>query len=256
METDTIQKNGTNPEIRTWRGVQVLILTFLSAILCSNAMNVQTVSQIKITLVPSAQTVIALWGDGEATVDWGDGKSDKLVIQPVNREENGTYFAHIYTSGSGNYTASITGSNITGLEIKFDDATGKIENLDVSKCASLTRLYCRSCRLKTLDVSKNTALTELQCSNNQLKILDVSQNTALLELKCGSNKLTIVETDKNTALTYLECNDNKLTATALNNLFRNLHSNNLESKYIYIGGNQGTNTCDRSIAVTKGWTVF
>jgi len=44
----------------------------------------------------------------------------------------------------------------------------------------------------------------------------------------------------------------------LNALFGTLHSNTIEwwMKYIDITGNPGTATCNQSIAMSKGWTVY
>ena len=99
-------------------------------------------------------------------------------------------------------------------------------------------------------------ITGLDCGHNQLTTLDVSKNTALTELYCWYNQLTALDVSKNTALANLSCFNNQLTATALNTLFGTLHGNTISGgKNIYIGGNSGTATCDRSIAENKGWTV-
>jgi Zn finger protein HypA/HybF involved in hydrogenase expression len=56
---------------------------------------------------------------------------------------------------------------------------------------------------------------------------------------------------------YLWCDYNKLNATALNTMFETVHSNTIpnESKITRIDHNPGANSCDRSIATSKGWTV-
>ena len=66
--------------------------------------------------------------------------------------------------------------------------------------------------------------------------------------------LISLDVSKNTMLTNIQCNDNKFSTSVLNFLFETLH-NNPGNKTIYIGGNPGTNYCDRSIAEGKGWTV-
>ena len=79
----------------------------------------------------------------------------------------------------------------------------------------------------------------------------------IMNLDCQNNQLTALDVNNNTALTGLSCGSNQLTATALNNLFGTLHSNTIEGgKNIYIGDNDGTGTCDTSIATNKGWTVY
>jgi Leucine-rich repeat (LRR) protein len=132
--------------------------------------------------------------------------------------------------------------------------------LDVSKNAALTGLYCWNNQLTVLDVSKNTALTELNCSDNQLTALDISKNTALAKLYCDNNQLSGLDAGKNTALTLLNCEMNKLDAAALNALFGTLHSIEMKvkgetvNKTVKINNNPGTNACDPSIFISKGWS--
>ena len=92
----------------------------------------------------------------------------------------------------------------------------------------------------------------LICQN--ITSLDVSKNTKLTHLSCLLNQITSLDMSGNTALKYLNCIGNQLTSSALNDLFRTLHSNPGEKK-IYIVSNPGTSNCDRSIAEKKGWTV-
>lgn len=77
------------------------------------------------------------------------------------------------------------------------------------------------------------------CSRYQLAALDVSKNTALIRLRY--------------------CNNNLISA-ALNKIFADLPQGKRLSDYpykskIYIYGNPGTDTCDKSIAEKKGWKV-
>ena len=89
--------------------------------------------------------------------------------------------------------------------------------------------------MKDLDVRKNTLLENLVCENNQLKSLNVRNNPKLMSLFLRSNQLA---------------------ANELNALFETLHKNKIwEFQTIYIGGNPGANSCDKSIAISKGWKV-
>jgi len=200
-----------------------------------------------------------LYGSGVATVDWGDG-SEKVSL---TLSEHRVAFRHTYPNATIR-TISINGDNITGLQC-YD-----ITNLDVSRCTELEILSCHG-QFKSLDVSRNTALksltvghklTSLDVSKNtalilldvfcsQLTSLDVSKNTALIELRVSS-QLTSLDVSRNTALKRLDVSG-QLTSSALNALFRTLHSNAGE-KYINIYNNPGANDCDRSIAESKGWT--
>jgi len=231
------------------------------------------------------------WGDGTEmethtlvpTVDMGDYITSKEYL-----------FSHSY-SGISIRIIKITGENITRLDCSDNQLTSldiskntvlsglhcnnnQLTSLDVSKNTALVELFCWNNQLMSLDVSKNTLLSSLQCGNNQLTSLDVSKNTMLLSLQCAinqitnldvsknlvlnslycyNNKLMSMDVSKNTILIFLQCINNQLDSAALNALFGTLHDNIFEwSKYLYIGGNPGANSCDQSIAKDKGWTVY
>ena len=166
-------------------------------------------------------------GSETATMNWGDGATQTIAVT-----ESFKSIQHTYVDASGSRTVTITGPNITGFK-------------------------CSGYGLTALDVSKYPALTWLECNNNQLTTLDVSRHTALTGLECYNNQLSALDVSKNTALTILYCNSNQLSTAALNTLFGTLHSNTIPGtwKDIYIAGNPGTNSCNRSIATNKGWTV-
>ena len=147
-------------------------------------------------------------------------------------------------------------SNNTALQF-LDCSNNSLTSLDLSKNTTLTYLRCVDNDLTSLDISKNTALTSLDCHDNNLNNLDVSNNTMLNYMDCDNNGLINLYVSKNTKLTSLFCSENQLEDTALNNLFGTLHSNIIsEVKIIYIYGNPGSYSCDRSIAESKGWTVY
>ena len=130
-------------------------------------------------------------------------------------------------------------------------------NLDISKNTKLVKLVCNNNQFQGLDISKNIALRKLDCNNNSLKNLDISKNTELEELDCRQNQLTSLDVSKNTKLVKLNCSNNRLSEEALNALFTSLHSNNTEEKkIIYISGNLGAESCDKTIAEKKGWEVI
>jgi hypothetical protein len=66
--------------------------------------------------------------------------------------------------------------------------------------------------------------------------------------------LTSLDVSKNIALSFLNCNTNNFTRNALETLFKTLNTN-AGVKKIYIGGNPGTEKCDRDFATYKGWIV-
>ena len=140
----------------------------------------------------------------------------------------------------------------------------QLASLNVSGCAALRDLNCFRNQLTSLNVSGCTALTYLDCSRNQLTSLDVSKCTELLALRFHNNQLTSLDVSKCTTLAVLDCSYNQFTGEGLNSLFDGLHSNEIKSKdspYLYrrevhIYNNPGANTCDRTIATSKGWEVI
>ena len=160
----------------------------------------------KITMKAETDSVgFLLKGEGNATVNWGNGKRETLSI-----DNDGARFDHDY-SGKSLRTVTITGKNITVLECQGNE----LVSLNFSKNKTLKELNCNSCRLTSLDVSKNVALIRLYCMNNNL------------------------------------------TGSALDALFKTLHSNyTAETKMIYITYNPGINDCTMSIAMDKGWMIW
>jgi hypothetical protein len=56
---------------------------------------------------------------------------------------------------------------------------------------------------------------------------------------------------------FFACNNNQLSASALNALFSSLPTiNEGDEGQIIINGNPGEDTCDKSIAINKGWRFY
>ena len=180
-------------------------------------------NSISVTLTNNKAT-IGMVGTGEATIDWGNGKSEIVTLS-----EKWAAFSHSY-SASAKYTITVTGESITG----FGCSDNQISSVDISNYPALTIFGCYNNEITGLDVSKNIALKELHCHNNQLTSLDLSNNTALTRMRCFGNQFT---------------------ADAFNALFRTLN-NNSGDKTITIGDSPAADASDRSIAESKGWTVW
>jgi hypothetical protein len=232
---------------------------------------------------------IYLQGSGKITIHWGDGKSNRYIID--NEDISG--YTHTY-SKSSEYTITITGDSITGLRCHvmqltsldvsqntnlthLDCSYSQLTSLDLSRNTNLTHLDCIDNNLTSLDLNKNTkltdlccnfnqltsldvsnsiALTSLSCNNNQISYLDVSRNTALEFLSCHQNLLTNLDISKNIVLTSLYCSNNQLQADALDELFGMLPNKVDIGASIVVRSNPGEFHCDRSIATGKGWKVF
>jgi Leucine-rich repeat (LRR) protein len=86
--------------------------------------------------------------------------------------------------------------------------------------------------LTTLNLTGCTSLGSLDCSGNQLTSLDVSSLTSLSSL-LGFN--------------------NQLSSNALNTIFENLPEGIPSVSHLIIENNPGSDTCNRGIAINKGW---
>ena len=182
--------------------------------------------QITMTLTGNQLTVY-LTGDGSVSIDWGDGTQTEKELE---NSSTGTECKKIYSNAT-NRTVVISGGNITGLR-------------------------CDGNQITSLDVSEITVLTSLICSDNQLSELNVDKNTALKWFVCSDNQLSSLSLNSNTALFFIDCQNNLFVALQLNNLFNSLHENPVSSgKTVIISGNSGADSCDKSIAEKKGWTV-
>ena len=249
---------------------------------------------ITLTTMPISDMWFSLAGTGTATIDWGDGTDEKFTLSDDGVYWSSCDYSHDYTGISASRTITITGKNITEfssrsgvltnlelvdckvltfLEIDNNqltslDASGctalielnlwgnQLKNLNVSNLAALVYLDYGDNQLTSVNMSDNVALEWLRSSYNPLTSFDLSNNPALRELYCNENQLTSLDVSNNTALSELYCYDNLLEAeNGLNALFRTLHSN-AGIKKISISGNPGTDDCDRSIATSKGWTVY
>jgi len=133
-----------------------------------------------------------------------------------------------------------------------------LTQLDINNIPSLKTVYCQNNNLTELNISNCPSLEELYCSTNQLTSLNLSGLPSLKSIDCTYNQLANLDVSACTSLEKLECDSNSLGATALNDLFGTLpnYSSTPGSGNIFIGGNIGAGGCTRTIATTKGWTVF
>ena len=210
---------------------QVNIFTVILALLGMSAISFTVVEKQakagEMTIVTQKKNIsISLQGSGAATIDWGDGtRKEKVKLSP----DDFSTHTFKYTGKVEKRTITITGDDVTALNCSYNQLT----NLNVHKNEALINLNCGDNQLTSLDVSKNLALKVLRCRNNQLKSLDVSANVTLNNLRIQSNQF--------------DTND-------LNALFRSLPKGK-GKKTVAILGNPGINTCNRSLAEKKGWTI-
>jgi len=204
---------------------------------------------ITMTMNPQGGVVISFYGRGAVVIDWGDGSFESYTLQ--QGIWNWSNYYHYYHDDQS-YTVTIAG-DIDGFQVSHL----VLKNLDVSNNPGLKTLNCPYTRLSSLDVSKNTMLEILTCADNQLTDLDVSNNVLLMHFDCSNNLLTNLDVSNLKALVTLNCVKNQFSAAGLNALFGTLHGNYVNGgyKWIYINNNPGSNDCDRTIAMFKGWIV-
>ena len=207
-----------------------LLIVLTAALTTSCCKEEDNAMKMTMTTAKEGLMDIGLAGKGTAVINWGDGTPDETVTFT----DLITWHSHTY-SNSTTRTITIIGDNVT-------------------------MLCCSDNQLITLDVSKNPAIEELYCSDNQLTALDMSKNPALTRLDCNSNQITALDVSKNPALKTLAVMHNLFEAEkegkGLNPLFRTLPNNVIDGgRVVVITNNPGTDTCDTSIATSKGWAV-
>jgi len=146
-------------------------------------------------------------------------------------------------------------------------------SLTLSNYVKLKNMELSNSNLKNLSLMGCTALSNLNCSNGSLEKLNLIGCTALSALDCSHNKLNQISVSGCTALYQLNCSYNSGVGTMdpanVNDLFRTLtDAANVETKtvnirqngHVYLEKNgtayyDGTDHCDRNIAVNRGWKV-
>jgi Leucine-rich repeat (LRR) protein len=212
----------------------IVSIIFVLMGMATYAQDTNEVEQITMTLKVELRwpgLVISIQGDrvGTAVIDWGDGEIDNVRVSSIGDRR----FRHSYDT-LGIYTVTITGGNISHLDIKDQ----RLINLDVSKSPNLKKINCAFNRLTVLDMSKNIKLTDLDCHFMELTSLDVSKNIKLTNLNCCDNRLTSLDVSNNIELTNLNCSGNRLTSLDV--------SNNIELTNLVCSGNRLLTSLDIS----------
>ena len=200
-----------------------------------------------------AELKIGLGGSGFATIDWGDGTPRET--KTFGENDMGLVFDYKYENDTL-HTITITGDNITSLICNEN----QLKTLNISGLTKLGMLHCADNELTSLNMSKLFGLRKLHCYNNQLTSLNVSGLTKLEYFACRGNQLTSLNINKHGNLNFLDCGENYITAGSLDTLLTSLPI--VSSGTLDISSNglerdgSGTNECNKSIAVAKGWTVY
>jgi hypothetical protein len=136
------------------------------------------------------------------------------------------------------------------MTIAWDDAIAP-DTIQLTDTITTYQHNYSSDRAHQITITGN--VTYLYANYNSLNDLDISKTTVIQELYCGNNRLSELVA-KCAVLKFLDCSDNNLSVTAFEELFGTLNSTAF-SKTIEIFSNPGCESCDRSIASKKGWSV-
>ena len=162
----------------------------------------------------------------------------------------------------------LNGLELTELKLQENDQLGTIEiyhsplaDVDWEQVPNLSSLMLYNNKFHSLRLNSLSYLHTLKCYVNELTSLDVSALASLRTLDCSQNKLEEVLLNGEAYLSSVSLHTNKLGAEALNAVFTLLRpSSEVQSRPgvpcpIWIYGNPGTATCDKTIFVDKGWVV-
>ena len=152
----------------------------------------------------------------------------------------------------------LTSLNVKGLSlITLFCQNNRLKNLDLDDSILLWQLNCSNNELQTLDLNKCRYINILICSHNRLTSLNMNECKMLTSIDCSYNRLASLNVSDKTELHTINLAYNRLHTTAIDSLFGTLHGNTLtESKKIDVSDNQGSLSCNTSIANNKGWTVI
>jgi len=158
-------------------------------------------------------------------------------------------------------------NNLTVLDIMKAGAIkilccnkNQLAELNLNGCSALEILSCESNKITKLNLNECKELGCLFCANNRLAEINVNECAALWTLDCDDNQLKELNV-RYSALSVLHCKNNNLQFEKINEILESLPTYSIKidevktSGYMYIYGNPGANTCNRSIATNKGWNV-
>ena len=198
------------------------------------------------------------------TLDASNLSSLKLLLCQNNN------LTSINTSGLGSlqylhcYNNQLTNLSVSGLTdlTSLDCHNNSLSELNLNSNTKLERLKCCLNPISSLNVSSLKELYYFECNRNNLTQLDVSNNTKLRSLGCAGNQLggnlTGISSLNSQALSFVNISNNNMTKENLEDIFNQLpDKTNIANQkcFIYIDGNPGTETCDKTLATNKGWQI-
>jgi hypothetical protein len=151
-----------------------------------------TPQEDRISTTLKGEMTLSLAGEGEVTIDWGDGEKDEITLTPLpgsGKPGAEHRFSHEYEDDDRKNISFTVDGEITAI------ATGKSGAMTVFRVNELAEtleyLDCSGEKLETLSVSDFRKLRYLDCSANAITRLSVGDCRELEELDCGANALTL-----------------------------------------------------------------
>ena len=230
------------------------------SIACVNAGNVSVMSYTSTIVVKKGNKSL----DYEETVEWTSDNPDVAEVDSngkITRKSPGkatitvtlTVTASDGTKESASSSCTVTVAPQPPQPITMTTSKSGLVSLGVMGSGSVTVDWGDGSAVETKTVSSSSTVFERNYSSASLRTITLSGGS-ITNLFCHFNDLTSLDVSSATSLIALFCYNNQFSAASLNALFGTLNSNENE-KFIYIGGNPGTDACDTSIATNKGWTV-
>lgn len=136
------------------------------------------------------------------SVNWGDGIDQNFTATSQEKSIPHTYAL------SGEYTVTITGKNISMLDIAGEN----VSKLTIDKAPSLTDLDCKQNQLTSLDLQNADSLLLVNCSSNKLTSINTNGLKLLKTINCGTNKLSNLSMSGCTALSGFQVEGNPLVS--------------------------------------------
>jgi len=239
-----------------------------------------------------AKEMVIDWGDGSDFSEYiffdNINQSDSIKTLSRTYSSQGTYDITVKAMQLRGLLLSRTGDNylneisLTGCRHlrKLYCDNQRIQEIDISECPELRVLSCGypEGELSLTGVSTPKKLGELYINgplesvnleladSDSLRIIQlIKTNLPDIQLS-GLGELEAIQINScsdlaniyiggNWLLSDIVLTDNtSLDAGALNDLFEDLPSVDNDNRYITLSGNKGDDTCNRNIAVSKGWS--
>jgi hypothetical protein len=224
------------------------LLSRISGHVPGNVSLVSTVrsGNVSVTAETSAGQYGVLWWDNTITLQDSAAAATKAANTPTADWVAAPKMIRVFAVNEG---ASIT--RISGLGFAAIDASGApLVNVAISQ-SLLTEFVCPA-GVATLSIAESESLEFLDLSGKApgAALASNCPNLKIVRAVGLQGESGVVNID----LQHTLSGSGQISAIAFNCLFRDLGNGN--GGEIFIFGHEGTDTCDTSLATSKGWEVY